>query len=299
MSVSADPTKLQAVRPSRIDRGKSAPAGLSELKNSSTVEVLRFLSARPFCTFGLMGYILDNGIESDLNRGKFHGYRDERGRLEGVALIGRHTLFEARSERALSFFAAAAQQCAAKHLVLGEENKVDRFWRYYQQAGLRPRRACRELLMELRFPITRLEPVPQLRRATLGDLDLIVEVNAEMAREESGINPLEVDPYGFRMRCTRRVELGRVWVWVEGGRLIFKSDLMSNAPQVAYLEGVWAHPDERGKGYVTRCLNHLACHLLERDRSICILVNENKEMAQRVYLAAGFRFICYYSAIFL
>ena len=69
-----------------------------------------------------------------------------------------------------------------------------------------------------------------------------------MAEAESGTNPLEVDPEGFRARCARRIEMGRVWVLERDGQLLFKADIMADTPEVVYLEGIWVSQTERGKG---------------------------------------------------
>src|SRR5689334_2357107 len=71
-------------------------AGSLELLSSAKdkTEALTFLATRPVHTVALRGFIRDNGLESSRNRGKFYGYRNCEGQLEGVALIGHATLVE-------------------------------------------------------------------------------------------------------------------------------------------------------------------------------------------------------------
>src|SRR5919202_218420 len=121
-----------------------------------------------------------------------------------------------------------------------------------------PHLVRRELLFERRCPLQLRKFARGLRPATLDELNLVMTVHARSALEEIGINPLEVDPDGFRLRCARRIEQGRVWVWIEDGRLIFKADVVSDTPEVVYLEGVYVDPEERGKGYGTRCFSQLS-----------------------------------------
>src|SRR5438132_422140 len=97
---------------------------IQPLDNGHKTEVLRFLSARPLHTFIKMSWIKDNGLVSSFNRGTFYGYRDAKGRLEGVALIGHITLFEAQADSVLAAFARLTQNCPSAHAVLSEENKV-------------------------------------------------------------------------------------------------------------------------------------------------------------------------------
>jgi ribosomal protein S18 acetylase RimI-like enzyme len=269
------------------------------LSNKHEGEVLAFLAARPIHTVFMAGFIRDNGIVSELNRGTFYGCRDGRGRLEGVALIGHFTFIEARSEAALKSFAGLAQDCPSAHMILGEQGRVEEFWDYFSQAGSKPRRVCRELLLEQRGPVERLEPVDRLRQANPNDLPIILPVNAEMVYEESGLNPLEVDATGFRARWLRRIEQGRVWVWTENGRLIFNTTVMSETHEVFYLEGIYVNASERGRGYGLRCLSQLSSRLLERAQSLCLFVNEQNVRAQAFYQKAGFEVCANYDTVFL
>jgi predicted GNAT family acetyltransferase len=262
-------------------------------------EVLAFLSERPLHTVVMAGHIRDNGLESPFNRGTFHACRNGSGRLEGVALIGHATLVETHSEASLAAFARLAQACPQAHLIMAEQEKIERFWRYYASAGELPRRVCRELLLELRWPVEAREPVEGLRPASLSDLAPVMRIQGEMAQMESGINPLDVDPVGFRARCARRIEQGRVWVWAEGARLIFKADVISDTPEVIYLEGVHVDAEDRGKGYGARCMSQLGRMLLARTGSLCLLVNERSHGARVFFDRAGYRLRGYYDTVFL
>ena len=128
---------------------------------------------------------------------------------------------------------------------------------------------------------------------------LVMPVHAAMAYEESGVNPLDVDLHGFRMRCARRIEHGRVWVLVEGGSLLFKADIASDTPECVYLEGVYVDPAVRQKGYGLRCLSQLSCNLLERTKTVSALVNEQNPAAQALFQKAGFKLRGFYDTVFL
>ncbi|PYS93030.1 MAG: hypothetical protein DMF64_06400 [Acidobacteria bacterium] len=269
------------------------------LTATDETEVLEFLAARPLHTVILVGFIRDNGLESPLNRGRFYGCRNTAGELEGVALIGHATLFETRTEDALTAFAQVAQTCQHTHMLLGEQEKVEQFWAEYATGGQPARLVCRELLFEQRWPVAVREAVPGLRLATQADLELVAPVQAELAYEESGVNPLERDPEGFRRRCARRIEQGRVWVWVEHGRLIFKADIISETEEVTYLEGIWVNPQDRGQGFGLRCMAQLGRTLLQETKALSILVNERNADAHHLYRHAGFKLRGCYDTIFL
>lgn len=270
-----------------------------ELTEDDRNEVLAFLAERPIHTVCMTGFIRDNGLVSPHNRGTFYGCRNSENRLEGVALVGHATLIEARSLRAMREFGLVAQTHTRTHMIMGEVSAVEDFWNYYADDGQEMRRACRELLFELRHSMDVREESAELRRANLADLDQIVPVQAAMAEFESGINPWEVDPEGFRARCARRIEMGRVWVLEQDGKLVFKADIQADTPDVIYLEGVWVASSERGKGIGRKCLRQLCRDLLTRTKSVCLLVNEESERAHTFYRMCNFKMRGVYDSIFL
>jgi len=271
------------------------------LLNGHEREVLDFLSARPLHTVYMSGFIRDNGLQSQRNRGTFYGCRDTHGRLAGVALVGHITQVEARNDAALRALARAAQNCSSAHVIMGEQERIREFWSHYAVAGQPPRLACRELLFVRSSPLEAGDsPSGLLRRANADDLPLVMPVQAEMAVEECGISPLDVDPRGFRERCARRIERGRVWLsaGAEGG-LDFKADVMAETPEAVYLEGVYVRPGARGMGLGRRCIMQLIRELLAHTRAVCLLVNESNLSAQSFYLKTGFSIRGLYETIYL
>jgi predicted GNAT family acetyltransferase len=267
------------------------------LKSEDEAEVLDFLAANPLLTFVMTGWIKDNGIVSKLNRGTFYGSRNQQGELDGVALIGHINLFETNSESALSAFADLIRNCPSAFAVMGHQQQVSRLMSYYPDEA--PRKAFREALFEQRSKERVEDSVGCLRRATLEEVDLVVPVHAAMTVEETGVNPLETDPVGFRERCARRIQQGRVWVCVKEGQLLFKADVISDLPEVNYLEGIYVRPENRGQGFGSRCLKQLTNVLLTHTKSVCLLTKEEKSAAHACYRKAGYSLREFYETIFL
>lgn len=272
---------------------------VGKLTNEDRNEVLSFLTERPIHTVCMVGFIKDNGLESELNRGTFYGCRNSEGRLEGVALIGHTTLIEVRTERALKEFAPVAQVCSNTFLIMGEQERIEQFWNHYADEGQETRLICRELLFEMRRPVQVPEKVEGLRLATIDDLELIAPVHATMSEAESGVNPLTVDPVGFRQRCARRIERKRVWVVIENGMLVFKADIQADTPDVTYLEGIYVNPAMRSRGIGRACLSELTQKVLLRSKSVCVLVNENNPKAHAFYRLSNFKLRGYYYSTFM
>ena len=287
-----------SMRPLPMKENRVPAVGIERLENKDEREVLAFLSQRPIHTVYMGGLILDNGIVSPLNRGQFYAYRNRLGDVEGVLLIGQKMVFEAQSEAALEAFAALALENSELQLIRGEEGQVERLSVYLSGHGHVPRRASRELLLEQRSPVEGVEFMGELRPALIEDQERVASINAMMMFEETGMNPLERDPKGVLQRIRRRIEQHRVWVLVERGRIIFKADIISETPEAAFIEGVYVHPEERGRGCGFRCMTQLGHILLARLPSLCLVVNEENKGGQALYYKAGYKLRSHYRTVY-
>ena len=272
---------------------------VAKLDANDETEVLRFLSQRPIHTVAMKSLIMDNGIVSPFNRGTFFGCRDINGQLEGVALVGHATLMETVSDRALQALAQVARECPFTHMIMGEQDRVAEFWNNYSRVGRQPRLACREWLLEIEKSNSKAKSEPGLRLATEQELDLVMPIQARLALEESGVDPMKVDADGFRKRCLRRIRQGRTWVLFDGDTLIFKADVISQTNEVIYLEGIWVKDNRRHDGVGTRCMAELTRRLLTKSKSICLLANELNVGALTFYRKCGFMFRATYETFFL
>ena len=302
-SQSPSPEELTTAR---LRSRMSNNGAIKLLTNGSEAEALEFLSARPIHSVIMSSFILDNGLESALNRGRFYVYRDHTGHNQGIALVGHATLFETNCDAALAAFARLVRNSDKVHMIMGEDAKVEQFWRHFTSSGTVPHQVGRELLFEQCSAVLEQNStetwnaVQGLRLATLEDLNVVMTTHARMACEELGlVDPIVADPKGFPERCARRIQQRRVWVLIENGRLVFKADVVADTPQAIYLEGIYVNPEKRGHGYGLSCLTELSRSLLQRTETICLLVNERNPKAHAFYRRAGFRLQSYYRTIFL
>lgn len=263
------------------------PAQAEPLSDAHRDEALAFLGERPLHTVIMAGLMRQYGPLVPWPQGRFYAYRDARGRLKGVALVGRATMFEARTRSALSAFAEQARLCPSVRMILGEAGDLKSFWGHYAAGEQAPRLLCHEFLYEFSRPFSGVEGVAGLRQATLEDLEQIVKAHAHMFFEESGVDPLAEDAEGFRRRCALRVGEGKVWTLIENGELIFKADVITETPEAAYIEGVWVNPAHRLKGYGRRCWAALSRALLNRAPAFCGFVNAENAVARHFYKRVG------------
>jgi predicted GNAT family acetyltransferase len=208
-------------------------------------------------------------------------------------------MFEARSQTSLAGFASLAKNIPSVRMIMGEQKTLDEFLRHYSFGTRRPRLFCNELFYKFTRKNNCEVGNPQLRKATLNDLEQVVSAHAEMVEEETRVNPMVSDAEGFRQRCALRVVQGRVWALIESGNLIFKADVITETPDAAYIEGVWVSPQRRGEGYGLRCWAELSRTLLQKLPSVCGFVNTANGAAHNFYDRVGGVLFAHYGKVYL
>lgn len=276
----------------------NAAAKAEPLTEEDKREALIFLSLRPVNAVILIGWIRDHGMVSPHHRGTFYGYRNENGDLAGVAMIGRNLLFEASSHEAINAFAVSARDHDVK-MIFAEEEKIKTFWRNYRPETPMPKPSNHQMITCVEPASIEIENINEMRIATREELDQIVAAHAEMVMAETGVDPLATDADGFRMRCTQRVDQGRVWVWMKEGELIFKTDIVSVTREAIYIEGLWVNPKARGNRYSTRCLASMCRQLLSGSNTVCGFLDAEHPLSMSLYRNAGFKVTDTYSKIYL
>src|SRR4051812_43108876 len=182
---------------------------------------------------------------------------------------------------------------------MGEHVEVQRFWNLYAAHGQEPRHVCPVLFLRRDRQFEQPPEVSGLRLAVPEDLDPVVRAQAAMAFETSGVDPLKKDAIGFRQRYLRRIEQNRVWVLMNGRRLVFKLDVIADTPDAAYIEGVYVSPEERGKGLGRSCVKSVSHKLLELTRAIYLFVETENMRTTALYSTLGFDVAGNYDLLYL
>ncbi len=270
---------------------QSAPVdeqGLFEVNEDSLEEAIEFLNLASVHSVILYGFLSDNGLNERLNRGKYFGHRNREGELDGIALIGHSTIFDVRTDAALLAFAKEARRATNPiNLIMSSGEQAETFFNEYSNCLYAPRKRCVEHSFVTGYPFAVQASDRRPRLATADELEPVARVQAELALNESGVNPLAIDRDGFLSRVLRRIDQGRTYVVTENGSLIFKVDLMAATSEMAYLEGVYVAPEERGKGTGSSCLSQVCIELLSISSSVCLLSNREMEHAHKCFERAG------------
>lgn len=152
--------------------------------------------------------------------------------------------------------------------------------------GRQPSLACSTSPRERGVPVD-----PEVRPARPGELDLLVPAAAAMYTEEIGVPPyrggISGDPYreAFAWLVARRRSLVRI----QDGGVVFKADVGSVALDVAQIQGVWVHPDHRGRGLAVPAMAAVVEHCLQHVAPVVSLyVNDYNAAALATYKRVGF-----------
>jgi predicted GNAT family acetyltransferase len=75
----------------------------------------------------------------------------------------------------------------------------------------------------------------------------------------------------------------------EADRILFKADVASQTDEAVLLEGVWTHPDVRGRGLGRRALGTLCSQLLNTHPMVCLCFREGQPGLRAFYEGIGFK----------
>ncbi len=235
--------------------------------------------------------------------------RDRSSPLVGVLWTGANlvpALPDAPDERLDAVADAMVSQLPRPGALVGEAAVVLRMWERAEKhwgpaRELRPE----QLLMELRGPPIRLAPpgpgelsldalrLEAVRIARLTDFDALLPAAVHMFIGEVGYDPLEHGRAGYEERLRRLIRLGRSYLQfgvLDGVRqVVFKTEAGVVGGGVAELQGVWVHPNLRGRGFgragVAAVVDLVQGSLAP---TVSLYVNDFNERAVRTYEAVGF-----------
>ena len=159
-----------------------------------------------------------------------------------IPLRGELPDLNAFADKAMS----SARRCSS---LVGRAELVLPMWRRLESAW-GPARDVRE-----HQPLMTLDTAPQcavdpaVRPVRMDELDAYLIAAIDMFIGEVGIDPRLGDGgRGYRRRVAGLIAAGRAWARFEHGQVVFKAEVGSQSPAVGQIQGVWVHPDWRGRG---------------------------------------------------
>ena len=141
---------------------------------------------------------------------------------------------------------------------------------------------------------------PEVRRARLGELDLVTPAAAAMFTEEIGYSPYSGSGQAYRQSVAALIRAGHTFVRVVDGEVMFKADVGSVALGVAQVQGVWVAPRWRGQGLAVPAMASVVEQVRAEIAPVATLyVNDFNTPARATYARVGFTEIGSFATVLL
>ncbi len=141
---------------------------------------------------------------------------------------------------------------------------------------------------------------PAVRPVRIDELDAYLVAAIDMFIGEVGIDPRTGDGgRGYRRRVAGLIATGRAWARFERGEVVFKAEVGSQSPAVGQIQGVWVHPDWRGRGIGTAGTAALAAAVVRSGRIASLYVNSFNTVARAAYARIGFSEVGSFATVLL
>jgi uncharacterized protein len=199
-----------------------------------------------------------------------------------IPLRGRLSDLYAFADAALT----ASRRCSS---LVGRAELVMPMWQRLEPAW-GPARDVREhqpLMSLSRMPACEIDP--GVRQVRSDEIDTYLVAAVDMFIGEVGVDPRVGDGgRGYRRRVAGLIAAGRAWARFENGQVVFKAEVGSQSPAVSQIQGVWVHPEWRGKGLGTAGTATLAAVIVGTGRIASLYVNDFNTVARATYDRVGF-----------
>ncbi|MGF2951599.1 GNAT family N-acetyltransferase, partial [Mycobacterium sp. THU-M116] len=128
-----------------------------------------------------------------------------------------------------------------------------------------------------------------VRQVRPDELDAYLVAAVDMFIGEVGVDPRLGDGgRGYRRRVASLIAAGRAWARFEDGQVVFKAEVGSQSPAVGQIQGVWVHPEWRGRGLGTGGTATVAAVIVGAGRIASLYVNDFNTVARAAYARVGF-----------
>ena len=260
--------------------------------------VLRVLDEDPVGSCMVASRVAEHGIEPSAIGGELWTRRRATESLcfAGANLIplrGETNDMHAFADKAMS----TARRCSS---LVGRAEFVLPMWQRLEHAW-GPARDVREhqpLMALSTAPHCAIDPA--VRPARPDELDAYLVAAIDMFIGEVGIDPRIGDGgRGYRRRVAGLIAAGRAWARFERGQVVFKAEVGSQSPAVGQIQGVWVHPDWRGRGMGTAGTATLASAVVRSGRTASLYVNSFNTVARATYDRIGFSQVGTFATVLL
>ena len=139
---------------------------------------------------------------------------------------------------------------------------------------------------------------PEVRQARPEDMDRYLPAAIAMFLEEVGVDPRLGDGgAGYRARVGELISSGRAFVRFENGEVVFKAEVGALSTRVGQIQGVWVHPEWRGRGLGQAGTAAVVEHLVCAGCIASLYVNAFDTPARSAYARVGFHQVASFATV--
>lgn len=275
---------------------KCVPA--RQLAERDLGQVLRVLDEDPVAACMVAARLQEYGLDNRYGQGELwsHGGPAESLCFSGVNLIplrGDRAALRAFADRALRWPRMCSSVVGRRELALPLWGMLADHW-----GPERELRADQPLLALTGTALAAADP--EVRQVRPGELDRYLAAAIAMFIEEVGVDPRAGDGgRGYRRRVAGLIETGRAWARFIDGEVAYKAEVGAMSRRTGQIQGVWVHPEHRGRGLGTAGTAAVANAVVATGRTASLYVNDYNEIARRAYRAVGFRQIATFATVLL
>ncbi len=267
---------------------RTAP-GVQRLGPADLPRVRALLARDPVTNVFVDSRVRETDLDARRLGGQMWGWHPDAA-LESACHVGANLVPVEATAPAVRAFAEEAtahpRRCSS---MLGPQDAVGPLWEHVegQWGGARSVRPDQPFLQMRDRPLLR--PDPAVRRVGVDELDLLYPASVAMFTEEVGVSP-EVDGAAhYRARVAQLIARGWAFARIEDGRVVFKAEVGVATPHACQIQGVYVHPDHRGRGLAAAAMaTVVAVALREIAPVVTLYVNADNIAARRAYEHVGF-----------
>ncbi|MET8336131.1 GNAT family N-acetyltransferase [Streptosporangium canum] len=260
------------------------------LDDNDRDEVLALLDADPVVNVFVASRVRAVGLNPARLGGQMWGF-GPRGGLTSLCYAGANLVpVNAGTDAVHAFADRARKQGRRCSSIVGPADAVAPLWERLEPywGAARAIRWAQPLMA-----VTRPSPVPidpLVRRVRPEEFEILLPACVAMFTEEVGVSPEAGDGGAlYRSRVAELIRIGRSYARVEHGRVVFKAEIGAVTPLACQIQGVWVHPDLRGRGHAAAGMASVVKHALDCFAPVVSLyVNDYNAPARAAYRKAGF-----------
>lgn len=278
-------------------------AGARLLDERDRLAVRAILTADPVASCMIASRIENLGMDPWRLGGELWGCEPRGfrgGRLDSLCFAGSNLIPLHGNRAALRSFADRAlrrrRMCSS---IVGPAEQVLGLWSELE-LDWGPAREVRDdqPLMSI-GSVPAIAPDPLVRPVRPAELDRYLPAAIAMFIEEVGVDPRSGDGgASYRARVAELIAAGRAFARFEAGEVVFKAEIGALSNAVGQIQGVWVHPDRRGRGLGATGTAAVVDRLVRGlGRTASLYVNSYNDIAQSTYKRIGFTRVGQYATI--